>query len=91
MTGSFTIKDTDQPNDPIDGIQGQFLALGAVLQAVIQTLPPSAAKTAAKALANDRCVNQGMDAEQGIEPATAASRDAIIEAYIGLLASLANG
>lgn len=74
--------------EPSDDLQGQVLALSMVLNAIIQTLGPEAAAQAAVALAIDREVNRGLDSEQETEPAVAASRDAVIDAYLGLLGAV---
>lgn len=73
--------------DQLDALQGQIAALSLTLTAIIPTLSPLQSAQAACALAIEK---EGLPLEdQAVDtpPYTRNSRDSLLAAYLGLLAS----
>ena len=78
------MKETD-----LDALRGQTSALSSVLTAIIQTLPPLNAAQAALHLKTSNLDAQSLDDSEGTPPVEAQIRDAVVEAYLGLLSTAA--
>ena len=78
------MKETD-----LDALRGQASALSSVLTAIIETLPPLNAAQAALKLKMSNLETQSLDASEGTPPVEAQIRDAVVEAYLGLLGAAA--
>lgn len=77
--------------ESLDRVLGQISALHLVLAAVIRALPTAGAARAGAELLLAHKDTQNRDSEDGTPPATAATRDEIVDAYQGLLRAMMPG